>query len=63
MERLEEEAWKDKFHGEALGNLQKKLNLHVSSVTDPNKRSKHNMSRIIPVVQASGTGKSRLAEE
>jgi hypothetical protein len=61
-------AWKVPYHGPALRYLETKLQLNVRaargigvpvSETD-NKRS---MSRIIPLVQSSGTGKSRLAEE
>lgn len=54
-------AWQTEFHGSVLRRLEKKLCLNVHAVTeDKNKRL---MSRIIPAVQSSGTGKSRLAEE
>lgn len=56
-----DEAWRAEFCGNVLDRLELKLHLNVSAVTSNN--SKIYMSRIIPVVQASGTGKSRLAEE
>ena len=56
-----QDAWKQPFRGQALAALETKLQLNAHAIrTDFNKEQ---MSRIIPVVQASGTGKSRLAEE
>ena len=54
-------AWTTEFHGDVLKRLELKLHLNCEAVTSDN--GKMSMSRIIPVVQASGTGKSRLAEE
>ena len=54
-------AWNTEFRGHVLKRLELKLHLNVQAIT--NDQNKHQMSRIIPVVQASGTGKSRLAEE
>ena len=54
-------AWDTEFRGHVLKRLELKLHLNVQAVT--NDENKRYMSRIIPVVQASGTGKSRLAEE
>lgn len=56
-----DEAWRAEFCGNVLDRLELKLHLNVSAVA--NDENKMFMSRIIPVVQASGTGKSRLAEE
>jgi hypothetical protein len=56
-----QDAWNQPFQGEALAALTTKLQLNAQAIrTDPKKEQ---MSRIIPVVQASGTGKSRLSEE
>jgi hypothetical protein len=56
-----QQAWNQPFRGRALNALETKLQLNAHAIrTDSNKV---HMSRIIPVVQASGTGKSRLAEE
>jgi len=54
-------AWNQEFRGKSLLALQTKLQLHAEAIKTGGTRAK--MSRIIPVVQASGTGKSRLAEE
>jgi len=54
-------AWTCEFHGNVLKKLEAKLRLNVHAVTKDGR--KETMSRIIPVVQSSGTGKSRLAEE
>jgi hypothetical protein len=56
-----EEAWQSPFHGDVLKRLE--LKLHSNSVMVVTEAEKEYMSRIIPVVQSSGTGKSRLAEE
>ena len=61
-------AWKVPYHGSALRNLETKLQLNVRAVRGIGVRAlerenKRSMSRIIPLVQSSGTGKSRLAEE
>ena len=54
-------AWDQPFCGRALVALETKLQLNAHAIkNDPRKEQ---MSRIIPVVQASGTGKSRLSEE
>jgi hypothetical protein len=54
-------AWNQPFQGQALAALETKLQLNAQAIrTD---ETKFEMSRIIPVVQGSGTGKSRLAEE
>jgi hypothetical protein len=55
-------AWEDEFRGSALESLEVKLSLNVQALRtgQPDKIS---MSRIIPIVQSSGTGKSRLAEQ
>jgi hypothetical protein len=56
-----QDAWNRPFSGGALNALETKLQLNAHAIrTDSKKRD---MSRIIPVVQASGTGKSRLSEE
>lgn len=54
-------AWNQPFRGRALAALEIKLHLNAHAVRNDEK--KEQMSRIIPVVQASGTGKSRLSEE
>lgn len=54
-------AWDTEFRGDVLKRLELKLHLNVEAVTNDN--NKRDMSRIIPVVQSSGTGKSRLAQE
>src|SRR5208282_3134354 len=63
-----EYAWKQPFRGKSLMLLKQKLALNVDALqqaeTPTLKRiSKLEMSRIIPIIQSSGTGKSRLAEE
>jgi hypothetical protein len=55
-------AWEDEFRGSALENLEVKLTLNVQALQTSHK-DKIEMSRIIPIVQSSGTGKSRLAEQ
>jgi len=55
-------AWGDEFRGSALENLEVKLRLNVKALQSWRKE-KIGMSRIIPIVQSSGTGKSRLAEQ
>jgi hypothetical protein len=56
-----QKAWNQPFRGGALHALETKLQLNADAIRSvPNKKG---MSRIIPVVQASGTGKSRLSEE
>ena len=55
-------AWEDEFRGSALENLEVKLSLNVQALRTASK-DKIGMSRIIPIVQSSGTGKSRLAEQ
>lgn len=63
-------AWKQPFRGKSLMLLKQKLALNVDALQRAPKPlpekdviSKLGMSRIIPIVQSSGTGKSRLAEE
>jgi hypothetical protein len=56
-------AWKTPFLGRSLSALETKLQLNADAIRTADDRSKKQMSRIIPVVQASGTGKSRLSEE
>ena len=61
-------AWKQPFRGKSLMLLKQKLALNVDAlqrVKRPSRKriSKLEMSRIIPITQSSGTGKSRLAEE
>jgi hypothetical protein len=51
-------AWATKFHGTRL-----EYKLHLNACAVATNSEKKRMSRIIPLVQASGTGKSRLAEE
>ena len=56
-----QKAWDQPFRGRALHALETKLQLNADAIRkEPTKKG---MSRIIPVVQASGTGKSRLSEE
>jgi hypothetical protein len=55
-------AWEDEFRGSALENLEVKLRLNVEALQSA-REDKIGMSRIIPIVQSSGTGKSRLAEQ
>ena len=55
-------AWEDEFRGSALENLEVKLSLNVQALRT-GRNDKTTMSRIIPIVQSSGTGKSRLAEQ
>lgn len=61
-------AWKQPFRGKSLDFLKLKLALNVDALKHARrpsrgKISKLEMSRIIPIIQSSGTGKSRLAEE
>lgn len=56
-----DDAWATEFRGDVLRRLEFKL--HLNSVAVVTREDKKFMSRIIPVIQASGTGKSRLAEE
>jgi len=60
--RVWEDAWVEQYRGNALFHLETKLqlNVHALGLADDITSS---MSRIIPIVQSSGTGKSRLAEE
>lgn len=55
-------AWEDEFRGSALENLEMKLSLNVQALRT-GRNDKTTMSRIIPIVQSSGTGKSRIAEQ
>jgi hypothetical protein len=58
-----EDAWGSQYRGDALKNLEKKL-LSLSTTaarTDPGMEFV-SVSRLIPIVQASGAGKSRLAD-
>jgi len=54
-------AWNQPYSGHALDALETKLQLNADAIRTDYKKAE--MSRIIPVVQASGTGKSRLSEE
>ena len=54
-------AWNQPFRGRALDALETKLQLNADAIRTDDKKAE--MSRIIPVVQSSGTGKSRLSEE
>ena len=54
-------AWDQPFQGNALAALETKLQLNAHAIRTDHKKMQ--MSRVIPVVQASGTGKSRLSEE
>jgi len=54
-------AWNWPYVGKALDALETKLQVNAHAIR--NDVNKEQMSRIIPVVQASGTGKSRLSEE
>ena len=61
-------AWKQPFRGKSLIFLKQKLALNVDALQRAERPSikrisKLEMSRIIPIIQSSGTGKSRLAEE
>ena len=61
-------AWKQPFRGKSLMLLKQKLALNVDALQRAKRPSrtgisKLEMSRIIPIIQSSGTGKSRLAEE
>jgi len=56
-----QQAWNQPFRGQALDALEMKLQLNADAIRTDHKKA--DMSRIIPVVQASGTGKSRLSEE
>ena len=51
-----QDAWATEYRGNALLHLENKLRQLSLDVKD------HSVSRLIPVVQASGAGKSRLAE-
>jgi hypothetical protein len=55
-------AWKQPFRGTALSSLETKLALNVKALTKREARNAK-MSRIISIVQSSGSGKSRLGEE
>ena len=54
-------AWNQPYRGRPLHALENKLQLNAHAIRNDVKKAQ--MSRIIPVVQASGTGKSRLSEE
>ena len=61
-------AWRQPFRGKSLMFLKQKLALNVNALQRGRKPSsgkitKLEMSRLIPIVQSSGTGKSRLAQE
>lgn len=56
-----QKAWEQPFRGRALCALETKLQLNAHAIMNDEKKAR--MSRIVPVVQASGTGKSRLSEE
>ena len=61
-------AWNQPFRGKSLTLLKQKLALNVNALQRAKRPtrtriSKLEMSRIIPIIQSSGTGKSRLAEE
>jgi len=61
-------AWRQPFRGSSLMFLKQKLALNVDALQrapppSANTDSKLEMSRLIPIVQSSGSGKSRLAEE
>ena len=61
-------AWRQPFRGNSLMFLKQKLALNVNALQRGRKPSsgkitKLEMSRLIPIVQSSGTGKSRLAQE
>jgi len=58
-----QKAWNQPFRGGALHALETKLQLNAEAIRESPDCDKRDMSRIIPVVQASGTGKSRLSEE
>jgi hypothetical protein len=63
-----QKAWKRPFRGKSLMLLKQKLALNVDALQkvrrlSKTKISKLEMSRIIPILQSSGTGKSRLSEE
>jgi hypothetical protein len=58
-----QKAWNRPFRGRALHALETKLQLNAEAIRESPDCDKRDMSRIIPVVQASGTGKSRLSEE
>jgi hypothetical protein len=55
------QAWNQPFRGQVLDALETKLQLNADAIRMDDKKTM--MSRIISVVQASGTGKSRLSEE
>jgi hypothetical protein len=57
-----ERAWSEPFRGTALDSLETKLARNLQALNEREK-GKVGMSRIVPIVQSSGTGKSRLAEE
>ena len=59
-----EDAWGSEYRGDALNNLEKKLFSLSTNTPRTNSGAKESssMSRLIPVVQASGAGKSRLAD-
>ena len=58
-------AWEVQFRGDSLSLLQRKLQVHMQMLRQLENSNKGNtsVSRVIPIVQGSGAGKSRLAEE
>ena len=58
-----EDAWGSQYRGDALNNLEQKLlSLSATAARADYGQGISSMSRVIPIVQASGAGKSRLAD-
>lgn len=58
-----EDAWGSQYRGDALKNLENKLlSLSMTAPRNDSSRGFRSMSRLIPIVQGSGAGKSRLAD-
>jgi hypothetical protein len=58
-----EEAWMAKYRGDALEDLEVKLQSLREQVKSVARDEGRTLSRLVPVVQSSGAGKSRLADE
>jgi hypothetical protein len=57
------DAWDYPYHDKPLTALEAILHIYAEAIENSDETNVYKMSRIIPVVQASGTGKSRLSEE
>jgi hypothetical protein len=57
------EAWMAEYRGDALEDLKFKLQSLCDQVKSVTREEGRTLSRLVPIVQSSGAGKSRLADE